>query len=170
MSEAVSVHHAWRTCTLSPALPRGVWLLRRLRPPSRTLALSCPTKVGRSGMGVPQCQHKRQEQPIAASSPPGGLGTTPAHVRTCQARRYAIVALGYHSHLSPRPRHDASDRGSSRPQRLQDASGQPPVAGPLPPCSSQASDPTGCRPLTPAASSSYRCPRMVLCKNNLLRR
>jgi hypothetical protein len=41
--EAVSVHHAWRTFTLSRSLPPSLWLLRRLRPPARTLAFACPT-------------------------------------------------------------------------------------------------------------------------------
>ena len=105
----------------------------------------------RRGVGVPQFQRQRREQPVAASSTPGGLGTTPANVRTSQALRHAIVALGCLSHVSPRPVHDASHRGSSRPHRSQDSSGPPPVAGPPPPFSSQASDPRDCQSLTPAA-------------------
>jgi hypothetical protein len=122
-----------------------------------------------SGVGVPQCQRQRREQPVAASSTPGGLGTTPANVRTGQARRHALLALGCLSHVSPRPRHDASHRGSLRPHRLQDSNGPPAVAGQQPSFSLQASDPRSCQPLTPAASSAYRCPCMVLCKNHLLR-
>jgi hypothetical protein len=41
---------------------------------------------------------------------------------------------------------------------------------PPPPLSAQASDPNSCQPLTPAAESSYRCPRMVLFENSPLRR
>ena len=43
----------WRTFTLSAPLQRGVWLLRRLRPPSRALACSRPL-AGPDGVGVPQ--------------------------------------------------------------------------------------------------------------------
>ena len=51
----------WRTFTVSQLLPLGIWLLRRLRPPRRTLACSRPTIVGDScDYGVPQFQHKRR--------------------------------------------------------------------------------------------------------------
>jgi hypothetical protein len=103
------------------------------------------------GMGVPQCPRQRRAQPVAASATPGGWGTTPAHVRPCQARRPARVALGGLNHRAPRPRHDASSSGSLRPPRVQDSGGPSPGAGQPPPCSSQASDPRGCQPLTPAA-------------------
>src|SRR5262245_41897627 len=43
----------WRSFTLSWPLPPGVWLLRRLRPPSRTLAFSRPTKVGQTVLEFP---------------------------------------------------------------------------------------------------------------------
>jgi hypothetical protein len=48
----------WRTFTLSTRLPHGVWLLRRLRPPSGTLAFSRPAARGYSRVGVPQFQTK----------------------------------------------------------------------------------------------------------------
>ena len=51
----------WRTFTVSQLLPPGVWLLRRLRPPPRTLACSRPTIVGNHHEnGVPQFQHQRR--------------------------------------------------------------------------------------------------------------
>src|SRR5262245_1413334 len=40
-------------------------------------------------------------RPVAASSTPGGLGTTPANVRTCQALHHPIVGLGCVSHFHP---------------------------------------------------------------------
>lgn len=43
----------WRTFTLSWRLQPGVWLLRRIRPPSRALAFSRPI-AGQGGVGVPQ--------------------------------------------------------------------------------------------------------------------
>jgi hypothetical protein len=48
----------WRTFTLSVPLQDSVWLLRRLRPLSRTLAFSRPL-AGQSGMRVPQFQTKK---------------------------------------------------------------------------------------------------------------
>ena len=51
----------WRTFTVSQLLPPGVWLLRRLRPPRRTLAYARPTLVGtHREHGVPQFHHKRR--------------------------------------------------------------------------------------------------------------
>jgi len=44
---------SWRTFTLSHPLQTGFWLLRRLRPLSRTLAYSRPV-TGSSGLRVPQ--------------------------------------------------------------------------------------------------------------------
>ena len=48
-----SVGLPWRTFTLSPPLPRGVWLLRRLRPPVRTLAVSRPPHGGKAAWEFP---------------------------------------------------------------------------------------------------------------------
>ena len=70
-------------------------------PPARTLALSCPPTGGTSGVGVPQFQPQRRERPVAASSPPGGSGTTPGNVRTGQARHQALLALGGRSPFHP---------------------------------------------------------------------
>ena len=43
----------WRSFTVSWPLQPGVGLLRRLRPPSRTLAFSRPTKVGQTVLEFP---------------------------------------------------------------------------------------------------------------------
>src|SRR6516162_11943099 len=43
----------WRSFTVSWPLQPGIGLLRRLRPPSRTLAFSRPTKVGQTAYGSP---------------------------------------------------------------------------------------------------------------------
>jgi len=48
----------WRTFTLSVPLQDGIWLLRRLRPLSHTLAFSRPL-AGQSGVRVPQFQTKK---------------------------------------------------------------------------------------------------------------
>lgn len=63
----------------------------------------------------------------------------------------SLLGLECLSHLSLRACHDASNRGFSRSPRSQDSCGRLPVAGPPPPFSSQASDPDGCQPSTPAA-------------------
>ena len=147
--KTVSVHHAWRTVTLSPSLPPGIWLLRRLRPPARTRALSCPPPGGTSGVGVPQCQHNRRERPVAASSTPGAHGNNACRRSDLISPAPSHFGSGVSPPLSPRPRHDASHRGSLRPQRLQDSNGPPPVAGQPPPFSSQASDLSDCQSLTP---------------------
>jgi len=46
----------WRTFTLSAPLQRGLWLRRRLRPPVRTLAFSCPTEAGKAAGEFPSSQ------------------------------------------------------------------------------------------------------------------
>ena len=102
VSEAVSVHHAWRTCTLSPSLPRGVWRRRRLRPPpARTLACSCPP---RGGLAVWECPSARTRDASAPSRPPRRRvhkGTTRAAVRTRHAPHPPILGLGGVSHVHP---------------------------------------------------------------------
>ncbi len=42
---SVSFGFPWRTFALSGPLQPGLWLLRRLRPPSHTLAFSGPLQV-----------------------------------------------------------------------------------------------------------------------------
>ena len=49
---SVSFGLPWRTFTLSCPLQPGIWLLRRLRPPVRALAVSRPI-TGFNGVGVP---------------------------------------------------------------------------------------------------------------------
>jgi hypothetical protein len=70
-----------RLADLHPVL---VLTTRRLAttpsPPSRPHPGLVGSSQGRSsGMGVPQFQHTRPEQPVAASSTPGGFGDTAGH-------------------------------------------------------------------------------------------
>ncbi len=44
----------WRTFTVSAPLQHGIWLLRRLRPPVRTLAFSCPAEAGDAAWEFPR--------------------------------------------------------------------------------------------------------------------
>ena len=67
----------WRTFILSTRLPHGVWLLRRLRPPSGTLAFLCPPSRGLAVSEFPDSRRQpanreaqieyRRGQPSAAS-------------------------------------------------------------------------------------------------------
>lgn len=65
---------SWQAFTMSRTLHPGIRLLRRLRPPSHTLAFSRPhTRQG--GVGVPQFQSiRRIEIPVAACCRPGACG------------------------------------------------------------------------------------------------
>ena len=69
-----AVHHAWRTCTVSRPLPPGLWRRRRLRPPARTLALSCPTtEVKRGGISpVPAQQTLATRRGLLSAGCPRG--------------------------------------------------------------------------------------------------
>ena len=122
-----SVHHAWQTFTLSSSLQQGVWLLRCLRPPSRTLAFSCPTEVGKARGSSPV----PAQQTIATRSCllyAGCLGDTASQRSDLVSPAPSRFGSGVSQPLSPRPRHDASDRGFSRQHRSQDSSGQPRMA------------------------------------------
>ena len=154
-------HHAWRTCTLSPALPRGLWLRRRLRPPARTLACSCPP---RGGLAVWECPSARTRDASDPSRPPRrrvpwGHRGPPCGLDT--PRTLPFWVWGVSAMFTPpasrrfRQRFLASAEGTGREQSA--ASGAQAL-----PFSAQASDPRRCHPLTPAASSSSRCPCMVL--------
>jgi len=91
---------SWRTFTLSLPLQQGLWLLRRLRPPHRTLAFS--RSVSRySGLGVPQFQCKRRiERPLAACCAPGVLGTTHRNSDNFGALHHTFLVRCYsHFHL-----------------------------------------------------------------------
>ena len=48
----------WRTFTMSWPLQPGVWLLRRLRPPSRTLAFSRPAFAGQAVSEFPNSKRR----------------------------------------------------------------------------------------------------------------
>jgi len=125
--EAVSVHHAWQTFTLSPSLQRGVWLLRCLRPPSRTLAFSCPTEVGKARGSSPV----PAQQTIATRSCllyAGCLGDNAYQRSDLVSPAPSHFGSGVSQPFSPRRHHDASDRGSSRQPRSQDSGSQPRMA------------------------------------------
>src|SRR5687767_7565985 len=62
-----SVHHAWRAFTVSRPLQPGFWRLRRLRPPARTLALSCPPIGGNAVWEFPSSSTRDDSHP---SRPP----------------------------------------------------------------------------------------------------
>jgi hypothetical protein len=62
----------WRSFTLSMPLQHGLWLLRRLRPPSRPRAFSRPTYVGETRTEFPSSTG-REKKPVAASCTPGGV-------------------------------------------------------------------------------------------------
>jgi hypothetical protein len=77
----VPVFLSWRTFTLSRTLHPGIWLLRRLRPPCRTLAFSRPG-YRPGGCGVPQFRCiRRLEIPVAACCAPVVSGSTERYRR-----------------------------------------------------------------------------------------
>ena len=61
--QVVPVHHAWRTFTLSWLSQPGVWLLRRLLPPTRTLAVSGPTTIGIAVWEFPRSSTRDERNP-----------------------------------------------------------------------------------------------------------
>jgi hypothetical protein len=96
---------SWKTCTMSRALHPGVRLLRCLRPPLHTLALSRPY-IRQCQRGVPQFQSiRRIEIPVAACCGPGAYGTTPEHRTTAPAQHHPILDQVYQP-LSPVVVHD----------------------------------------------------------------
>src|SRR6266511_1130362 len=89
---------SWRTFTRSIPSQHGLWLLRRLGPPFRTLAFSRPANRS-SGWGVPTFRCKRRlERPLAACSAPGALGTTSKHKGLAQTSHHSFWT-GCHSHF-----------------------------------------------------------------------
>jgi hypothetical protein len=156
-----SVHHAWRTFTVSRPLRSGLWLLRRLRPPSRTLAFSCPTRVGLAVWEFPSSSIRDASDP---SLPPRRRVPWGQRLPTCGLDRPRTIPLwvwGVSAIFTP----PASRRFQQRFLASASVTGleQSAAYGSQElPFSSQASDPRRCHPLTPAAESSYRCPCMVL--------
>jgi hypothetical protein len=123
--EAVSVHHAWRTFTLSPSLQRGLWLLRRLRPPSRTLAFSCPVGQRCGSSPVPTSETIATRSSLLYA---GWIGDNACQRSDFTGPPPSHFGSGVPQPLAPRPLHDASNRGFFRLHRSQDSSGQPRVA------------------------------------------
>jgi hypothetical protein len=58
-------------------------------------------RLGKWSGSAPVPAPETCERPVAASSTPGGLGTTPVDVRTRQALHPPILGLGCLSHLHP---------------------------------------------------------------------
>ncbi len=82
---------SWQPFTMSRALHSGIRLLRCLRPPSHTLALS-RSVVRPGGRGVPQFQSiRRLEIPVAACWRPGAYGTTYRHAGHVSTTHHPIL-------------------------------------------------------------------------------
>jgi hypothetical protein len=90
VGEAVSGHHAWQTFTVSPSLPRGLWLLRRRRPPARTLALSCPPEGGKARGEFPSSNARDASHP---SRPPRRRAAWEQRLPTCGLHRPSAMPL-----------------------------------------------------------------------------
>jgi hypothetical protein len=98
---------SWQSFTMSPALHRGMRLLRGLRPPSHTLAFLRPVSRHR-GKGVPQFQSiRRIKRPVAACCRPGANGSTYRQSPTVGTRHPPILGQVYQP-ISPVTLHDLS--------------------------------------------------------------
>ena len=80
----------WRSFTLSMPLQHGLWLLRRLRPPSRPLACSRPTSVGETSTEFPSSTG-RAKKPVAASCTPGGIRNNVCRTESRHTNRLPIL-------------------------------------------------------------------------------
>jgi hypothetical protein len=110
---------SWRTFTLSRPLQSGLWLLRRLRPPCRTLAFSRPAKAGIAGWEFPSSNVRDVIATLSCLLHTGRVGNNTCRNDDRQAHRHPI--LGQVSHpLSPVPLNDAFNAGFSRQHRSQD--------------------------------------------------
>jgi hypothetical protein len=107
----------WRAFTLSMPLQHGLWLLRRLRPPSRPLAFSRPTYVGETSTEFPS-SIGREKQPVAASCTPGGVRNNVCRTESRHTNRLPVLGRVYQP-LSPVGSHDAHNGGSLRQHRSQ---------------------------------------------------
>ena len=114
--DAVSVHHAWQTFTVSPhyneafgyyvasALPPAHWHFRVLRCRER-------------GVGVPHLQHNRQTATRSCLLYAGCLGDNAYQRADLISPAPSRFGSGVSQPLSSHRHHDASDRGSSRQPR-----------------------------------------------------
>ena len=144
----VLVHSSWRTFTMSGPLQPGPGLLRRLRPPVRTLAFSRPTHMGKAAWEFPNSNARDISVTRSCLLYAGWTGNNTCPSDNRQAHHLPI--LGRVSQpLSPVPLHDAY-AGSFRQPRPRDWSVNRlrlVVAELL----SAGSSPRDCRSLTPAA-------------------
>src|SRR5207245_1637532 len=101
----------WRPFPLSRPLQPGLWLLRRLRPPSRTLAFSRPLQEVKRYWSSPVPPQETFARSVAACSTPDGLETAPAGNPSPPARRLPFLGQVYQP-LTPGVTDDAS-AGSS---------------------------------------------------------
>jgi hypothetical protein len=109
----VRVFLSWRTFTLSTPLQRGFWLLRRLRPPHRTLAFSSPAGAGNAVREFPNSNARDRSAAGRCLLYAGRTGDNACRNVDRQAHRHPILGRVYQP-LSPAPRNDASTAGFSR--------------------------------------------------------
>jgi hypothetical protein len=115
----VRVFLSWRTFALSAPLQRGLWLLRRLRPPSRTLAFSRPAKTGKAAWEFPNSNARDTSAACRCLLYAGRFGDNACRRRDRQAHRHPILGRVYQP-LSPVRLHDAINAGSFRHPGPQD--------------------------------------------------
>jgi hypothetical protein len=114
----VLVHSSWRTFTMSRLLQPGFRLLRRLRPPVRTLAFSRPTHVGKAAWEFPNSNARDISVTRSCLLYAGWTGNNTCRSHNRQARHLPILGRVCQP-LSPVPLHDAYT-GSFRQPRSQD--------------------------------------------------
>jgi hypothetical protein len=115
----VRVFLSWRTFTLSAPLQRGLWLLRRLRPPHHTLAFSGPAKAGNVAREFPNSNARDTSATCRCLLYAGRNGNNACRRNDRQAHRHPILGRAYQP-LSPVFLHDASNAGSYRHPGPQD--------------------------------------------------
>jgi len=119
MASRVRVFLSWRTFTLSGPLQPGIWPLRRLRPPSRTLAFSRPAYAGQAVWEFPNSNTIDVLATLSCLLYTGRNGDNTWRRHDRQAHRHPILGQVFQP-LSPVLLHDASNAGSSRQHRSQD--------------------------------------------------
>jgi hypothetical protein len=112
------VHSSWQTFTLSGPLQPGLWLLRRLRPPFRTLAFSRPAKAGQAVWEFPNSNARDISATRSCLLYAGWSGNNACWSINHQAHHLPILGRVFQP-LSPVTLHDAYT-GSLRQLRPQD--------------------------------------------------
>ena len=80
---------------------------------------------GKTGWACPSASTTDTQHPGAASSTPGARGDNAEQRSDVRSPAPSQCGSGVSPPLAPRPLHDASTRGASRPPRSQDAGSQP---------------------------------------------